>query len=208
MPKTLSGLPGFENLRLNDLLPASRFDLQQVTSSGDEELFRAAAKMVVKLQDVGGTDPFWVAEELGSEYPSLVASRPAIERLAELILASEIPGVSSSFQVLFDDFNQTYFSGALDRYQVHVVFDLHIFADEPIPFGDDPIYGGFVSSGLIRFNERRIYIRYTDIEAMQEMLIHEMAHAATSGEHDEVWLNEMIRLHRAGAPVPEWELMP
>ena len=202
MPRTLSGLPGFENLRLNGLTPASP-DLQQVASGGDEELFGATVKVVVELQDFGGTDAFSAAEILSSEYPSLVAKhgKSAIEQLANLILASEIPDLSTSFRMLFDDFNQKYFAGALDRYQVHVVFDLHIFADEPID-------GGSVSSGLIRFNERRIYIRYRDIEAMRETLIHEMAHAATSGDHDEVWLNEMIRLNHAGAPVPEWELVP
>ena len=41
---------------------------------------------------------------------------------------------------------------------------------------------------------------------MEETLIHEMAHAATSGEHDEEWLKEMVRLKAAGAAVPDWEL--
>jgi hypothetical protein len=41
---------------------------------------------------------------------------------------------------------------------------------------------------------------------MEETLIHEMAHAATNGNHDEEWLHEMIRLKAAGAPVPDWEL--
>jgi hypothetical protein len=41
---------------------------------------------------------------------------------------------------------------------------------------------------------------------MDETLIHEMAHAATNGEHDQEWLNEMVRLKAAGAPVPDWEL--
>jgi hypothetical protein len=185
------------------LLPVSRPDRLQVASTGDEELFRVTAKIVVELQDCGGTDPFWVAEPLAHDHLSLIAKHgsPAIGELAKLILASEIPSVSTSFQSLFDRFNEKYFSGALDRYEVHVVFDLHTFADEPI-------YEGHVSSGLIRFEERRIYIRYTDGELMRKMLIQEMAHAATSREHDEPWLNEIKRLKAAGAPVLHSEFDP
>ena len=113
----------------------------------------------------------------------------------------QIRTLSNSFQFLFDSFNKKYFSSALDRYSVHVVFDVHTVANEPV-------YRGSVSSGLIRFEERRIYIRYTDIDLMQAMLIHEMAHAATSGEHDERWRAEMVRLKTAGAPVPDYELEP
>jgi hypothetical protein len=36
---------------------------------------------------------------------------------------------------------------------------------------------------------------------MLGMLIHEMAHAATDGNHDETWNNEMKRVRQAGAPV-------
>jgi hypothetical protein len=198
-----NGLPEFESLCLNDLSPTSRSDLQLVAPGGDEELFKATAKMVVELQDYGGTTPFGVIEPLTDECPSLAAKHgeQAIEQMAKLILASEIRSFSNFFQSLFDSFNQTYFCGALDRYQVRVVFDLHTVADEPVD-------RGHVSSGLIRFEERRIYIRCTDADRMQETLIHEMAHAATSGEHDERWRAEMVRLNTAGAPVPDWELEP
>jgi hypothetical protein len=199
----LTGLPEFENLCLIDLSPTSRSDLQLVAPGGDEELFKATAKMVVELQDYGGTDSFGVTEALADESPPLVAKHGyrVIEQMAKLILVSEIRSFSNVFQFLFDSFNQKYFSGALDRYQVRVVFDLHTVADEPV-------HRGHVSSGLIRFEERRIYIRYTDTDSMQGTLLHEMAHAATSGEHDERWLAEMVRLKTAGAPVPDWELEP
>ena len=82
---------------------------------------------------------------------------------------------------------------------MHVVFDLHRAAKEPV-------YGGSVSSGLIRFEQRKIYLRYTNYPPMDETLIHEMAHAATNDDHDEEWLKEMVRLKAAGAPVPDWEL--
>ena len=149
------------------------------------------------------SDPFGVTEVLAEECPSLVAKhgKRAIEQMAKLILASEIRSFSGSFQSLFDTFNLKYFSGALDRYQVCVVFDPHTVANEPVN-------RGHVSSGLIRFEERRIYIRYTDTDLMQGTLIHEMAHAATSGEHDERSRAEMVRFKIAGAPVPDWELEP
>jgi hypothetical protein len=41
---------------------------------------------------------------------------------------------------------------------------------------------------------------------LEGTLIHEMAHAATNGDHSEEWLNEMARLKAAGAPVADWEL--
>ena len=38
---------------------------------------------------------------------------------------------------------------------------------------------------------------------MQETLIHEMAHAATDGTHEEKWKAEMARLRRQGAPTAD-----
>ena len=196
MAKTFNGLPGFENICLDDLSPTSRSDPQLFLPGRDEELFRAAAKYIVECMDCGGLRPSDVVEELVSN--PLFASRGklAIEQMAKLIFASEIRSLSGSFQSLFDSFNEKYFSGVLDRYSVHVVFDLHTVANEPVD-------RGHVSSGLIRFEERRIYIRYTDTDLMQGTLIHEMAHAATSGEHDERSRAEMVRLKIAGAPVPD-----
>jgi len=202
MPENLKWLPELENLCLDDLLPTSRSDLQLVPG-GDEELFRATAKIVVECMDYGGIYPSQAPEVLADDCPSLAAKNgeEAIFQMAKLILSSEIRSLSISFQSLFDSFNQKYFWGALDRYQVPVVFDLHTVANEPV-------YRGHISSGLIRFEERRIYIRYTDTDFMQQTLIHEMAHAATSGEHDERWHAEMVRLKASGAPVPDWELAP
>jgi hypothetical protein len=41
---------------------------------------------------------------------------------------------------------------------------------------------------------------------MEGTLVHEMAHAATTGEHDEEWVKEMVGLKAAGAPVSDWDL--
>jgi hypothetical protein len=193
--------PEFESVCLNDLSSTSQSDPQLFLSGGDEELFKAMAKIVVECMDYSALYSSQAPETLAGDGPSLVArhGEEAVFQMAKLIMSSEIHSLSASFQSLFDSFNRKYFSGALDRYRVRVVFDLHTVANEPL-------YGGHRSSGLIRFAERRIYIRYTDTYLMQGTLIHEMAHAATSGGHDERWFAEMARLKTAGAPVPNWEL--
>jgi hypothetical protein len=56
------------------------------------------------------------------------------------------------------------------------------------------------------FEERCIYLRYTNSPPMEGTLIHEMAHTATTSEHGQEWLNEMVRLKAAGAPVPDWAI--
>ncbi len=148
-----------------------------------------------------GAGPEVAADAVIEDRPDLASkhSRRRIARLATLILCSEIPQVSKRLQKVFGEFNRKYFAQRLREYQVRVVFDLHIVADEPV-------YGAHVSTGLIRFEERCIYIRYTDPEIMVLTLVHETAHAATNGGHGKLWLDEMARLEAAGAPVPEWEL--
>jgi hypothetical protein len=166
-----------------------------------EELLRACAAITVEFMDAGGADEVSVAEELGEVYPELAGQYPesTLREIAWLILHAELPGLSRRFEALFDEFNGWYFSGKLPDYHVHVVFDLHRAAKEPVS-------GGAVSSGLILFEERCIYLRYTNSPHMEETLIHEMAHAATTSEHGQEWLSEMVRLKAAGAPVPDWEL--
>jgi hypothetical protein len=39
--------------------------------------------------------------------------------------------------------------------------------------------------------------------SMPETLLHEMAHAATDGDHGDTWKNEMARLKLLGAPVED-----
>ena len=167
-----------------------------------DELLRACAEFTVELMDIVGTDEVCVVEVLNEDRPELAAQykESTLREIACLILHAELPGVSKHFKALFDKFNGQYFGGNLPPYQVRVAFDFHRVANEPI-------FGNSVSSGLIRFEERCIYLRYTNSPPMEETLIHEMAHAATSGEHDQEWLNEMVRLKAAGAPVPDWELV-
>jgi hypothetical protein len=161
-PALLAALPHLEAIRWSDLaLPGGRKPLfrQPVPEDG---LLRTLAKIVVECQDYGGADAESTAEELFREEPRIAAEcgMQEAERLATLILVSEIPTLSKSFQVLFEEFNRRYFASRLPRYRVLVVFDLHRFADEPV-------FGFGVSSGLIRPEERCIYVRYSSREMME-----------------------------------------
>jgi hypothetical protein len=165
------------------------------------DLLRATLRIVVELQERGGAGAEYVADFVFDEYPEF-ASRTtpqAVETLATVILGSELPRESERFQKLFRVFNAGYFADRLEDYKIRVVFDLHTFANEPV-------FDSAVNDGLIRFAERCIYLRYSDKEAMEGTLIHEMAHAATNGDHGEDWLAEMARLMAAGAPVHPCEL--
>ena len=192
---------GIESMVIDDLSVPSGTGLQLRQHLASAELLRAAAAVAVELMDYGGADELSIAEVLREIRPELAAhySESVLTEIAWVILNAELPGLSKQFQALFDEFNGRYFSGQLPPYQVHVVFDLHRAAKEPV-------FRASVSSGLIRFEERCIYLRYTNSPPMEETLIHEMAHAATNGEHDQEWLYEMARLRAAGAPVPDWEL--
>lgn len=148
------------------------------------------------MNDCGGTDAYSAVEFIREEHPDLELGwgREYIKAVAQSLVGAAIVGLSERFTELFPGFNTRYFGNRLPPYEVRVVFDLHVVAKEPICMSS-------VSSGLIRFDERCIDIRYSQEFPMTAMLVHEMAHAATSGEHDEKWLKEMKHLKEAGAPV-------
>jgi hypothetical protein len=200
-PTELGVLPrGIESIVVDDLCFPSDFAL-----IGEHpvpaELFQAGAAVAVEQMDYSGADEQSVAEGIRESRPEVTAEyeESTLRQIAASILHAELPALSRHFQSLFDEFNVRYFAGKLPAYQVHVVFDLHRTAKEPV-------YHSSVSSGLIRFEQRKIYLRYTNYPPMDETLIHEMAHAATNGDHGEEWLKEMARLKAEGAPVPDWEL--
>jgi hypothetical protein len=98
---------------------------------------------------------------------------------------------------LFSDFNERFFSGRLPTYSVEVMPSGWEVDTETIGEHD-----GF--SLTVRLSESLL----ADDEALREVLIHEMAHAAVfeisgAGEaaHGTAFLTELLRLLRAGAPV-------
>ena len=192
---------GIESILIDDLCLTSDTGFKFRERLLPTELLRASAEVAVELMDCVGADDVSDVEGLRQIHPELSAeyAESTLREIASSILQAELPGLSRHFQTLFDEFNVRYFAGKLPAYQVHVAFDLHRAAKEPV-------YRGVVITGLIRLGQRRIYLRYTNSPPMEGTLIHEMAHAATNDDHDEEWLKEMVRLKAAGAPVPDWEL--
>jgi hypothetical protein len=151
--------------------------------------------------DCGGASEVDVAELLREVHPELAGQYPesTLREIAWLILNAELPGLSKHFQALFDEIQwPVLLQGAAELSSACGV--------RSSSAAKELVFGGHVSSGLILFEERCIYLRYTTSPAMEETLIHEMAHSATTGEHGQEWLYEMARLKAAGAPVPDWEL--
>jgi hypothetical protein len=157
--------------------------------------------MIVELSDYAGTDARSAAECVCDDHPEFEKrwGFRHIQDVAESVLAADILSLSARFTEAFAQFNSQYFSDRLPVYEVRVVFDLHIVANEPIEMGS-------VSSGLIRYDERCIYLRYTQDEPMISILLHEMAHAATQSGHDRACINEMKRLKAASASILDCEI--
>ena len=93
-------------------------------------------------------------------------------------------------QRLFDAYNVRFFAGRLPRYRI-------LRTDK---------YGRG-EHGLCRKKQREIHLG-TGLKGakLKEVLLHEMAHAATRGTHGKPWLAEMLRLAKMGAPTrKDWE---
>jgi hypothetical protein len=160
--------------------------------------------MTVEFIDCGGTTPIQTYEALVEEFPDLMATLDQRDVIAicEKIQTSEIPEESQRFQELFEIFNLRYFEGRLPKHVVQVVIDVNYWANEYFFNGnclDD------FSSGYIDEANKRIYLRKGD-QPLEGLLLHEMGHAATTGEHDDEWYTEMRRLSALGAPVLHGDL--
>jgi hypothetical protein len=100
----------------------------------------------------------------------------------------------------FRQFNIQYFAGSLPDYKILVVYDVLLKTERCgypscIPPACD-------AAGFIDFSGRQIFIRFLGKHTvgftMEDTLPHEMAHAATDGEHGDNWQGEMVRLKGAG----------
>lgn len=91
----------------------------------------------------------------------------------------------------FAEFNARYFAGKLPPYSVRVV----------------PQMTKRGESGRCLEKRRLVELqRGLSVEETITTLLHEMAHAATSGRHGMSWKKEMIRLREAGAPLTQADL--
>jgi hypothetical protein len=155
---------------------------------------------VMELLDTGyNTDPEWVVWSVLKFHPE-VGSRCSVQLLlaiAEQVLYSEIPEQSEKFQNLFEQVNDHYFGGQLPDYRVRVAYDVHRVSAEP-PWHTSDSETELISDGVIRFDERVIYLRYTECDPnmMLDVLVHVMCHAATAGEHDKKWMTKWLRVYK------------
>jgi len=160
----------------------------------------------VELIDCGGTTPTQTYNALVEDFPELLATfdKRDVIALCKKIQTSDIPEESRRFQMLFDAFNLRYFEGRLPAHMIQVVIDVNHWSNEYFFNG----YGlEEFSSGYIDEANRRIFLRHGDLP-LESVLLHEMAHAATTGEHDGKWCTEMRRLYDLGAPVMLADLNP
>jgi hypothetical protein len=173
---------------------------------GSDGLRPLAAAMTILLTDYGGTAPWATCEAIEEAIPNLYRAWGYSRVLAvcEEIQRSEIPEQSALFQLMFQRFNIRYFAGRLPDYKIRVVYDVWYWETERcgyppcFPSADEAV-------GFIDFAGRQIFIRFLGFHTcgltMAESLIHEMAHAATDGDHGADWQTEMDRLKGLEAPV-------
>jgi len=202
--------------RLLDTLEPQFLDEQlsrrlQNRSMSADGLRLLAAAMTILMTDYGGTTPSSTAEAIAVYAPRVYRAWGPERVLAvcQEIQCAEIPEQSAVFQEMYRQFNTQYFGGRLPDYKILVVYDVWYWETERCGYPPcDPSVPD--ADGFIDFSGRQIFIRFlahqTTCPAMEEILLHEMAHAATSGEHDAKWLEEMERLKGLGAPVPTIEL--
>jgi SprT-like family len=94
-------------------------------------------------------------------------------------------------RTLFQQFNQQYFGGKLPAYSIRVVGRMTWLGES-----------GFC-------NRKRKLIKIASGQSDEVaigILLHEMAHAATTDHHGKPWQGEMIRLREAGAPIDAADL--
>ena len=178
----------------------------QWSLDGLEGMKRLVAAMTIVLIDLGGTTPGSTCDVIAGDFPNLYhrLGEECILALCEEIQHSEVPEQSAQCQEMFRKFNLRYFAGRLPEYRVFVVYDVWYW--ETTRCGYQPTFpSAFEGAGFVDFAQRRIFIRFlpnlSDGWTMAATLLHEMAHAATGGDHDEYWISEMSRLKLLGAPI-------
>lgn len=159
--------------------------------------------VTVELMNYGGTTPPQTYDMLVEDFPDLckLFDRDHLIARCKGIQQAELPDESKRLHELFQAYNHSYFGGRLPSYTVRVVYDVNFWADQYFSNGhflEPPSYGYHDQ------RRRTIFLRNGDFP-IEAVLVHEMAHAATTDEHDGEWLEEMRRLQALGAPVSPWE---
>jgi hypothetical protein len=160
------------------------------------QLEREIINLTIQLMEYGGTTPIQTYEVLVEEFPDLCETfdRYEVVAMCKEIQKSEIPEQSERFQRMFQDFNVRYFDGQLLGYLIMVVYDVNYWANEYVVDRCLEFYSSYTDR-----KRKVIYLRTS--EFLMEQLLHEMAHAATTGHQDAGWDAEIRRLAEMGAPV-------
>jgi len=158
----------------------------------------------VELMNYGGTTPIQTYEVLVEEFPNLCKpfDKHEIVAMCRNIQKSELPEESDRFQRTFEEFNVRYFDGRLLGYLVMVAYDVNYWANEYLVDRCLEFYSSYTD------RERKVIYLRTSEFLMEQMLLHEMALAATTGRHDPMWDAEIRRLADLGAPVWSEHLIP
>lgn len=174
-------------------------------------LLSLATAVTILLIDYGGTEPWSTTDEIDEVAPDLVEEfgKDFVATICGQIQGSHVPEESATYQQMFNAFNERYFDGRLPDYEIIVVYDILPWEERcghPIVFPQ-----ALHTIGFIDFASRMIFIRYrphgSGVCTMPAVLVHEMAHAATNGDHGENWRAEMARLKSLGAPVDDADLV-
>ena len=154
------------------------------------------------------TWPEYLSEQIAEVAPDLYAEfgGDRIVALAKDLQRAEFPEQAEQLQEVFRAFNVQYFSGRLPEYRILVVNDVTDWQGKLLGDPDFP----YAVTGFIDFSGRRIVIGVraglVPGATIEGTLLHEMAHAATDGEHGDLWKAEIARLLLLGAPVNEFDL--
>jgi hypothetical protein len=178
---------------------------------GLDDLHRLAGATTVFLLDVddyGYTTPSITCEAISVLAPELYSAsgKDRVLAVCEEVQYSALTEQSALFQVLFEDFNRQYFGERLPDYKIRVVYDAWYWQTQRcgLPVGSPPLPDIL---GFIDFEGRQIFVRFHFSlpcgVTMVNTLIHEMAHAATDGNHGDNWHAEMARLKALGAPASD-----
>ena len=178
-------------------------------AKGMLRLYVAMTELLESYCGLGYGSPEVTCDQIAEVAPDLYEEfgRDRILALGEELLPAEFPEQSEKLQEMFQAFNVKYFSGRLPEYRILVVFDVPYWQTERLGY---QVSEPYAVRGFIDFSGRIILVGVRagliPGATIQGTLLYEMVHAATDGEHGDLWKAEIARLVLLGAPVDEFDL--
>lgn len=174
---------------------------QPITTLTRAEVLLAS---IIKIAIVGcmgayGSDGVDTYDLVSAIEPDLcaVVGADRVRELCRNVHRAEDAGLSEWYTATFYKFNKTYFNSSIEDFSVRVVYDIFPW------IGITPNRGFPAHTDLAR---RRIILRMAygyNLDQMDALLLHHMAHAKTKTTNDdaEAWRREVKRLEEAGLEV-------